>query len=228
MVTRPTVSVRLLPDEDRAEITLHPGFTRKELDVVRGLRDRRYDAGRRVWIASNPSEAIKTLTAAFGIGGILVTGGSDPPATGSPGTPDDIMERVEHALTVRRYSHRTRKVYLGHLRRFLEWCGDGGPQIPEDPVAQGEGYILELIEERKISRSYQNQVVSALRFLCESVLGQPKLALKIPRPRKERHLPSVLSQEEVARFAAHFGQCPSKLGAPDIGGPGPQARRHRQ
>ena len=42
--------------------------------------------------------------------------------------------------------------------------------------------------------------MSALRFLCESVLGQPRLALGIPRPRKERRLPNILSQEEVARL----------------------------
>jgi len=101
---------------------------------------------------------------------------------------------------VRGYSPRTRKVYLGHLRRFLVWCGGGIPHLPDDPAARGEAYILELIKEKGISRSYQNQVVSAIRFLCESVLGQPKLALKLPRPRKEHHLPSVLSQGEVARL----------------------------
>jgi integrase/recombinase XerD len=34
------------------------------------------------------------------------------------------------------------------------------------------------------------------------VLGRPKLALRIPRPRKERQLPAVLSPEEVARILA--------------------------
>ena len=94
----------------------------------------------------------------------------------------------------------TRKVYLGHLRRFLDWCGGGTPRIPKDPAAEGQAYILELIERQGISKSYQNQVVSALRFMCESVLCQPKLALRIPRPRKEHRLPAVLSPGEVARM----------------------------
>jgi site-specific recombinase XerD len=189
-----------LPGEDRIEITLHKGFTSKELNVVRSLPDRRYDAGRRIWVAPKANAAITTLKEAFGSTGVLVVGESGPSAAIDPDAADNVMERVQDALTLRRYSPRTRKVYLGHLRRFLEWCGNGVPRLPEDPVGRTEAYIIELILERKISRSYQNQVVSAVRFLCESVLGEPTLALKIPRPRKESRLPSVLSQEEVARL----------------------------
>jgi site-specific recombinase XerD len=133
------------------------------------------------------------LTEAFGADGVGVTGYVAGPS-------DDVLDRVRMALAVRGYSRRTCKVYLGHLRRFLLWCGSGVPRIPEDPAEEGRAYILELIERRGISNSYQNQVVSALRFMCESVLGQPRLGLRIPRPRKEHRLPTVLSQEEVARM----------------------------
>ena len=196
----PAVSIRHLPGEDRIEITLRPGFTRKELDVVRALPGRKYDPQRRVWIAPGGGAAIATLTAAFGAGGVTVAPRSDPTPEGAPGPSSEILDRVRDALTVRGYSPRTRKVYLGHLLRFLEWCGGGDPRLPEDPAREGEAYILELLQQRRISRSYHNQVVSALRFLCESVLGQPRMALRIPRPRKEHRLPAVLSPEEVARI----------------------------
>jgi site-specific recombinase XerD len=77
-----------------------------------------------------------------------------------------------------------------------------GPlQLPDpDADALVQRYLLELIQIRRVSRSYQNQAVSALRFLFEAVLGRPRLALAIPRPRKERRLPEVLSAEEVARL----------------------------
>ena len=201
MVTEPVVSIRRLEGEDRIEITLRPGFTQRELDVVRALPGRRYDAGSRVWTAPGSRAAIATLTAAFGAGGVTVVPGPDPATAASPEPSGEILNRVQDALTVRGYSPRTRKVYLGHLRRFLEWYGGGAggaPQLPEDPAREGEAYILELIRRRRISRSYHNQLVSALRFLCESVLGQPRMALGIPRPRKELRLPAVLSPEEVA------------------------------
>ena len=200
MVLGPVVSVRPLLGEDRIEITLRPGFSRKELEVVRALPGRRYDVRRRLWIASAGRAAITTLTEAFGPGGVLVIPGSDPATTEATEPSSEILNRVRDALTVRGYSPQTRKVYLGHLLRFLVWCGKGAPRLPEDPAREGEAYILELIQRQGISRSYQNQVVSALRFLCESVLGQPRMALRIPRPRKEHHLPAVLSQGEVARM----------------------------
>ena len=114
---------------------------------------------------------------------------------------EHLMARTWEALTLRGFSPRTRKVYLGQLRRFFEWCGDGRAQLPADPVGQSQGYLLELAQ-RGASRSHQTQAVSALRFLCESVLDRPLLAPKIPRPRPERALPTVLSQEEVAAMLA--------------------------
>jgi site-specific recombinase XerD len=61
-------------------------------------------------------------------------------------------------------------------------------------------YVMHLIEERGVSRACHNQVVSALRFLCETVLDRPAVALRIPRPRREHRLPEVLSPGEVARM----------------------------
>jgi site-specific recombinase XerD len=63
-----------------------------------------------------------------------------------------------------------------------------------------EAYLLHLVQERGISRSYHSQAVSALRFLLETVLGRPRLAQRIPRPRKSATLPDVLSREEVVRL----------------------------
>jgi site-specific recombinase XerD len=197
MDSEPAVSIRQLRGGDRIEITLRPGFTGKELDVVRALPGRRYDSRRRVWTVPDGRAALASLTAALGPGGIKVVRGSQSPNGPATEPCSELLHRVGDALTVRGYSPRTRKVYLGHLRRFLEWCGGGDPQLPADPAREGEAYILDLIQQRGISRSYQNQVVSALRFLCESVLEQPRMALRIPRPRKEHHLPAVLSPEEV-------------------------------
>jgi site-specific recombinase XerD len=202
MATRPVVSVRVLPGGDRIEITFCRWLTERELAVVKGLPGRKYDGLRRVWTAPGGPAVITTLKEAFGPNGIRFEAspqGCQPQAPSTKSSPAP-LERVRDALTVRGYSPQTRKAYLGQLRRFLEWCGGGTPRIPEDPAEKGQAYILELMRTREISRSYQNQVVSALRFLCESVLGEPALGLMIPRPRKDKHLPSVLSPGEMTRM----------------------------
>lgn len=219
MSQEPVASVRVLLDEDRIEISLRPGFGRRELDVVRSLIGRRWDGRRRVWIAPRAKEALAFLMREFGKAALAVErvrsskerapGPRDRGAESPDETPDErsasgeILDRVRAALMLEGYSPLTRKVYLGHLRRFMEWCGDGTPRMPRSPAEEGRAYLLELIRDRGISKSYQNQVVSALRYLCESVLGQPALALRIPRPRKESRLPAVLSQQEVVRILDH-------------------------
>jgi site-specific recombinase XerD len=130
------------------------------------------------------------------------SGEAGPVVDPDPDPNAEAIERVRSALALRGYSPRTRKVYLGHLRRFLQWRGGRQPPVSADPAAQAQAYLLELVEGRGVSKSYQNQVVSALRFMFEAVLRQPALSLRIPRPRKEHRLPEVLSPEEVARMLA--------------------------
>ncbi|MEZ4417978.1 MAG: tyrosine-type recombinase/integrase [Gemmatimonadota bacterium] len=200
-MVEPVAQIVLVRDEDRAEITLLPGFGARELALVRALPGRRYDPARRVWLVPGAERTLAALRAAFGVERLVVRGRDPADAAGtSDRDPEGALERVRHALLLRGYGRSTAKVYLGQLRRFLTWCGDGVPRLPEDTAERAQAYLVELVEERGVSRSYQSQVVSALRFLCESVLGEPTLALRIPRPKKERLLPAVLSPGEVSRL----------------------------
>lgn len=98
---------------------------------------------------------------------------------------------------IRGYARRTQKVYLGHIRRFLDGGGVGSRVDLAEPMRR---YLLHIVERRRVGRGYHNQAVSALRFLARHVLDRPALAEGIPRPRPERKLPRVLSKEEVRRL----------------------------
>lgn len=113
-------------------------------------------------------------------------------------TPDPV-ELARRELLLRGYSPRTRKVYLGHMKRFLEWLGGDVGRILERPDEAARAYLLHLVQERGVSRSTHNQVVSALRFMCEAMFGHPALSLRIPRPKAGRPLPQVLSTREVSQ-----------------------------
>ncbi|MDH3270541.1 MAG: tyrosine-type recombinase/integrase [Gemmatimonadota bacterium] len=199
MPKEPIAAVRVLGAEDRIEIELLPGFGRQELDLVRSLPGRAWDGSRRVWIAPRAERALASLIEAFGPEGVVVRGPGRSHPDGD--TPVALLDQAKRAMTLRGYSPRTRKVYLGHIRRYLEWRARGGSQTPDESAERATAYILELMG-RGVSRSYHSQVVSALRFFLESVLGQPAMAQDIPRPRKESRLPTVLSQAEVAALLA--------------------------
>lgn len=214
------VIVRRFPDH--LEVALGRGFTAVDLACIKALRLRRWHPDRKVWLAPDPDRALSHLEAHFGLerlrivegpGGPGGVGGpldhGDPGDPGDPteaadpgvaGGPNDPLDRMRRALLLRGYAPGTRRVYLDHMERFLAWCGRGVDELPEDPSALAQAYVVYLADERGVSRSYHSQVVSALRFLFEGVLRRPELALSIPRPRKEQKLPAVLSQEEVARM----------------------------
>ena len=215
---------------DHLEVALGPGFTRADLEGVKAVPGRRWVPDRRVWILPNPGRALDLLKERFPSQRLRVTShesqepGSPRSAPGEPPV-EELLERVREGFLLRGYSPRTRKLYLGHLQRFVEWrVAEMKAAAPEpeasaarnappprdllhrflgsDPEAVAQRYILHVVDHRCLSRSYHNQVVSALRFLFETVLGRPRLALRIPRPKKETRIPAVLSVGEVSRMLA--------------------------
>ena len=58
--------------------------------------------------------------------------------------------------------------------------------------------FLQTLVQRKVSNSYLNQAINAIKFYYEVVLGMPNRFYEIERPRKESKLPQVISKKEVS------------------------------
>lgn len=109
----------------------------------------------------------------------------------------EILNAVEDELKLRGYSPRTRKVYRLHVERFLKSVG----KPPQDVLPEEiRSYLLGLVDQKRVSVSYHNQTISAIKFLYKYVLRQFQPVAEVPRPKKERKLPAVLSREAVARL----------------------------
>jgi site-specific recombinase XerD len=102
-------------------------------------------------------------------------------------------------LILRNYSPETIRTYVGSVARFARHFGCSPANLGPEQVRD---YLLHLIQKRRRSMSYYNQVRCALRFLYRETLGRHDV-LKSIVPAKQPHtLPIVLSADEVARLFA--------------------------
>ena len=122
-------------------------------------------------------------------------------AKGARPSPEEelFLEPTRQELSLRGYSRHTRKSYCHHLLRFRRHVQREPGQVDEAEIRQ---YLLHLIEEEGVSRAYLNQAISAIKFLHNRVLKTPLTVGDLPRPRRERRLPVVLSRAEVLRIFA--------------------------
>jgi len=98
-----------------------------------------------------------------------------------------LIEKRFRPSTVESYTHMFRKFLKAQYPRPMH-------HITLDVIRD---YHLDLIVNQKISLSYQNQSINAIKFYMEQVLGLERSNIIIDRPRKAKRLPSVLTQEEV-------------------------------
>jgi site-specific recombinase XerD len=105
--------------------------------------------------------------------------------------PEVYIER----MTVLRYSPKSIQVYVDCFTEFLNYYPTKEPG--EITHAEIIAYLHYLVDVRKISTSYQNQAINAIKFYFEKIEGGKRETYYIDRPRKEKYLPEVLSTEEV-------------------------------
>ncbi len=105
------------------------------------------------------------------------------------------LRNFDSWLRHKRYSASTIKTYTGALQSFLRWLGDKPPEAvgADDVVAYVNMHIL----SNRLSFSYQNQIINALKLFYGQVIHSKLDVDKLERPRREHKLPHVLSKEEV-------------------------------
>lgn len=104
-------------------------------------------------------------------------------------------EEYSMKLTELRYSEKTIKLYTGLFEEFINYYPTFDIKTIDEPMIIK--FLRYLVTERKISITYQNQSINAIKFYYEKVLGGQRKFYFIDRPKKEKALPSVLSTEEV-------------------------------
>lgn len=104
--------------------------------------------------------------------------------------PEPYLQKLE----VHRYSINTVKAYVNCFEKFINHFTE--LELHEISENEIQSFLQVLVQAGR-SNSYLNQMINAIKFYYEVVLGMPNRFYAIPRPRKVRKLPTVLSKEEA-------------------------------
>lgn len=94
-----------------------------------------------------------------------------------------------------RYGEKTIQTYSSLFEEFINYYYRFDIEKIDEPMIIT--FLRYLVIERKVSTSYQNQSINAIKFYYERVLSGQRKVYLIDRPRTEKTLPVVLSEEEV-------------------------------
>ena len=95
--------------------------------------------------------------------------------------PSDFPGEYLELLIRKRYSTSTIKAYTSYFRDFI--CYFNQYDLNSITPQQINRYILELIQNKGISSSQQNQRINAIKFYYEKILGRKREYYQIQRPR---------------------------------------------
>ncbi|MBN1337714.1 MAG: site-specific integrase [Bacteroidales bacterium] len=115
----------------------------------------------------------------------------------SPATENDnqLVKQMKGWMEHMRYSQSTINTYCSAVLVFMRFLKPKAVKDAdnEDVVHFASEYIL----VHKLSASYQNQAINAIKLFFREVIKSEMQVDKIDRPRREHKLPNVLSREEV-------------------------------
>lgn len=104
---------------------------------------------------------------------------------------EDTLRITKQKLKLYGYAINTINTYYGYIRLFLDTTNEYSQHLTGK-------HMQKFIDEFDYSSgSQQNQIVNALKFFYSKVLDRKYDKVKFIRPRKNKTLPKVLSQEEI-------------------------------
>lgn len=106
------------------------------------------------------------------------------------------LEKLYQDMQLRGYAEHTQEVYGMAVRKFLNYSGKSAEGLDEHDVRD---YALHLMEGN-LSKGSVNTDQAAIRFFFGVTLNRNMNYLQMPRLKKDRTLPEILSREEITRL----------------------------
>lgn len=192
--------------ESEKELHVYFSYSEERVEKVKKVQGRKWIPEKRCWSIPDTTEAIKELLIIFSDEEIKTDSKLDSPIHDTIHSLtkaresveilglNEMVEKMDNELKLGGYSPKSRKAYLNHMKRFVQYFQLDPMELDEKQVKR---YLLVLLENEKFSHSYVNQAISSIKFFFHRVLKNERILFAIPRPKKQEKLPEVLSQQEV-------------------------------
>lgn len=105
-----------------------------------------------------------------------------------------LRNRMEADLRLQNYQPRTQVEYLRCAVKLAEHFMRSPEELGKEDV---RGYLLHLLQVRKLRPSSMKVHIASLKFLYGVTLGRPEVVESLRMPRMRKKLPEVLSGSEV-------------------------------
>ena len=112
--------------------------------------------------------------------------------------PKRLLDQVRDAIRLKHYAYSTEKACVYWAKRFILYHNKRHPKdMGEKEIGE---FLTHLAVEENVAASTQNQALSALLFLYREVLRKDlDLPIKLVWAKRSKHLPTVLTKQEVRR-----------------------------
>ncbi len=114
--------------------------------------------------------------------------------------------QLEQEMKLRGFSPKTIKSYLYYITDILNFANKSPKNINTNDIRS----YLEYLSEQGKSASTLNLAYNSFKFYFEKILKR-KFFLNIPRAKKDKKLPVILSREEVKKILAQITNVKHKL-----------------
>ena len=186
--------------EDRIYIKFE--YNTEIIDLIKTLDDYHWHSGRKLWSIKGGKKNLwmfinvmlannfKPLVAA-------IYHNLEPKKKRNPYNYDNnkLPQKLMNYMVLKNYSQRTIRIYKDHISFFLKnWKEDEIQDLSSEKIAE---FVQSTMSETNYSRSYQNQMINAIKLYFRVIQNRKLDSSDIPRPKKDKKLPIVLSRDEI-------------------------------
>jgi len=114
----------------------------------------------------------------------------------------ELRDRMEMSLKLAGRSPLTIDTYLRRAKAFAAFHMRPPAEMGEEEV---RAFLAHLTDERGLGPNGLRGYIAALKYLYGEVLGRAEVTAWIPWPKKPKRLPTILTQDEVARLILFAG-----------------------